>query len=352
MIAALAVLAIGLAIAIYAFVTDNTLETDQDSWWIAGVFLFASLPLVMMRMWPLAAVATLAFMLLAGGALKPRSSLAHMERNFFGVHKIMDRRSGVFRVLYHGTTIHGAEQLEDGEPKPGWPEPLTYYHTQSPMAEVIRAVREAGNSTRLSPVGIVGLGAGSLACYRQEGEIWHFYEIDTDVVRIARDSGYFRFLPACAPDARIHIGDARITLADSTLKHELLLIDAFSSDAIPVHLLTKEAVQLYFDRLTPNGVLVLHISNRHLALLSEVAALANALDVKAWVKQEQERPDYGGRLLATSLVVALARNSEALGGLPTLDDWAELPTDVEMRPWTDDYSNILRAFLRNLRGEE
>jgi hypothetical protein len=256
-------------------------------------------------------------------------------------------------VLYNGTTLHGAAQIEKGAPRAGSPEPLTYYHAQSPMADAIRAAREAGKSVRLSPVGIVGLGAGSLACYKSEGETWHFYEIDRQIVEIARDSGLFKFLPACAPDAEIRLGDARITLAEAKEKYELLLIDAFSSDAIPIHLLTKEALQLYFDRLTPNGVLVLHISNRHLDLLPEVGALARDLDVVAWHKQDEDKGDYGPRMLATSQVVVLARYEQALGALPTLEGWTKMTNDPEQkehRAWTDDYSDIFGAFRRQLKN--
>src|SRR5690606_34718964 len=223
----------------------------------------------------------------------------------------------------------------------GWPQPLTYYHVQSPMAETLRTIREAGRSVRLSPVGIVGLGAGSLSCYRHEGETWHFYEIDVKVLDIARDSGLFSFLPTCAPDAPVHIGDARITLAESDIKHELLLIDAFSSDAIPTHLLTKEAIQLYLDRLTPNGVIVLHISNRHLDLLPETGKLARELGLVAWTNNEPAKADYPSRMFATSEVVVMARNVEALGALPSLEDWTEMKgEDYPGAAWTDDYTDI------------
>lgn len=344
-------LAVGAAFALYAYNTGLSLPLDYDIEFRRAILVVCCAVLLMFFMWRPAAVAVLALMLLAGGVVAPSSSLTYMTRSFFGVHKINDFRSGVFRVLYHGTTLHGATQMEGGKPKSGWPEPLTYYHTQSPMAEVIRTAREAGHSARLSPVGIVGLGSGSLACYRQEGEDWNFYEIDTDVVNIARDSGYFRFLPACAPDAKIHIGDARITLAESNLKHELLLIDAFSSDAIPVHLLTREAVQMYFDRMTPGGVLVLHISNRHLDLLPEVSSIARDLDVVAWYKQDEQQPDYGPRMISTSLVVALARYDQALGALPSLDGWTKISYEENKnRAWTDDFSDIFGAFRRGLRA--
>lgn len=318
-----------------------------------AVFVLVAAILLIGRMWRLVAVALLGFVLLVGGIAGPRSGTIEVSRSFFGVHKIQDYASGLFRVLFNGTTLHGAAQIENGKPRAGWPEPLTYYHVQSPMADVIRAVREAGNSVRLSPVGIVGLGTGSLACYKAEGEVWHFYEIDQQIVDIARDSGKFKFLPACAPDAEIRLGDARITLAEAKDKYELLLIDAFSSDAIPIHLLTKEAIQLYLDHLTPNGVLVLHISNRHLDLLPEVGALARDLDLVAWSKIEEPKADYGPRLFATSNVVALARYEQALGALPTLEGWTKLAVDPEQkehRAWTDDYSDIFGAFRRQLKN--
>lgn len=349
---ALLILALGLGLAIYAWSTGWTLTLEQDEFFKYAVFVLVAVILFISRMWRLAAVSVLAFALLAGGSSSPRSLTVEMTRSFFGVHKVQDFRNGTFRVLYNGTTLHGAAQIEKGVPRAGWPEPLTYYHVQSPMAEAIRSAREAGNSVRLSPVGIVGLGTGSLACYRSEGEVWHFYEIDSQIVDIARDSGLFKFLPACAPDAEIRLGDARITLAEAKDKYELLLIDAFSSDAIPIHLLTKEALQLYFERLAPNGVLVLHISNRHLDLLPEVGALARDLDVVAWHKQDEDKGDYGPRMLATSQVVVLARYEQALGALPTLEGWTKMENDPEQkehRAWTDDYSDIFGAFRRQLK---
>lgn len=352
--AALVIAALGLAVAVYVWVTGNSLTLDHDDYFKYSVFAPVAILLLISRMWPLAAVSVLAFVLLAGGSSAPRSVNVELSRSFFGVHKVQDYRSGVFRALYNGTTLHGAAQIENHAPRAGWPEPLTYYHVQSPMAEAIRAVREAGNSVRLSPVGIVGLGAGSLACYKSEGETWHFYEIDSQIVHIARDSGLFKFLPACAPEAEIRLGDARITLAEAKDKYELLLIDAFSSDAIPIHLLTKEALELYFDRLAPNGVLVLHISNRHLDLLPEVAALARDLDLIAWDKQDESKPDYGPRLLATSQVVVLTRYEQALGALPTLEGWTKMafdPEQKEHRAWTDDYSDIFGAFRRQLNKQ-
>jgi hypothetical protein len=352
--ASIAIVALGLLAAVFVWTSGKTLTLDDAQFFKIAVFVFVSVLLVFSRMWRLGTVAFFAFLMLVGGTAAPRSGTVELSRSFFGVHKIQDYASGLFRVLFNGTTQHGAAQIENHKPRAGWPEPLTYYHSQSPMAEVIRAVREAGHSVRLSPVGIVGLGTGSLACYKQEGEDWHFYEIDQQIVDIARNPNLFKFLTACAPDAQIRLGDARITLADAKDKYELLLIDAFSSDAIPIHLLTKEAIQLYFDHLTPSGVLVLHISNRHLDLLPEVGALARDLDLTAWAKQEETKPDYGPRLLATSQVVVLARYDQALGALPTLEGWTKMTNDPEQkehRVWTDDYSDIFGAFRRQLKNQ-
>jgi hypothetical protein len=362
-IVSLVLLAVGLVFAaciwttgVSPFVSSAELlkawKLDFNTLFNLGIFLVVAVLLLFSRMWRVASAAILAFLLLVGGSVAPRNETVELTRSFFGVHKVQDYPSGIFRVLFNGTTLHGAAQIENHQPRAGSPEPLTYYHSQSPMAEAIRAAREAGTSVRLSPVGIVGLGTGSLACYKEEGETWHFYEIDSQIVHIARDSGLFKFMPACAPDAEIRLGDARITLAEAKEKYELLLIDAFSSDAIPIHLLTKEALQLYFDHLTPNGVLVLHISNRHLDLLPEVAALARDLDVVAWSKQDQDKGDYGPRLLASSQVVVLARYEQAVGALPTLEGWTKMADDPEQkehRAWTDDYSDIFGAFRRQLK---
>jgi hypothetical protein len=352
--AALAILAVALVVAVYVSLSGKTMGGSDENLFKFTVFILVAVILLISRMWRLIAVSLLAFLLLVGGVAGPRSGTVELSRSFFGVHKIQDYASGLFRVLFNGTTLHGAAQIENSKPRAGWPEPLTYYHVQSPMADAIRSAREAGNSVRLSPVGIVGLGTGSLACYKAEGEVWHFYEIDQQIVDIARNPDIFKFLTACAPDAEIRLGDARITLAEAKEKYELLLIDAFSSDAIPIHLLTKEAIQLYLDHLTPNGVLVLHISNRHLDLLPEVGALARDLDLVAWSKQEEPKPDYGPRLLATSQVVVLTRYEQALGALPTLDGWTKLAVDPEQkehRAWTDDYSDIFGAFRRQLKNQ-
>ena len=128
------------------------------------------------------------------------------------------------------------------------------------------------------------------------GEDWTFFEIDPEVIRIARDPKSFRFLSACAPNAKIVPGDGRLTLAASSERYDLIVLDAFSSDAIPVHLLTREALAGYLSRLKPGGVIILHVSNRHLELASVAAAVGAADGLVAYYKEDDRANDHGGRL--------------------------------------------------------
>ncbi len=224
------------------------------------------------------------------------------------------------------------------------PEPLTYYYFGGPMSESIDAVRAARGG--LAHVAAVGLGTGSLACHRRVGEQWTFFEIDPDVVRIARDPRCFSFLSSCAPDIAIVLGDARLTLAASAVRYDLIVLDAFSSDAIPVHLLTREALAGYRAKLAPGGVVVMHISNRHMELARVVAAVAAVEGLVTYVRQDDrpdaDPPDYR----MNAIVAALARAPADLGDLPRRRGWHEVKPDPRVPAWTDDYSDILGAILR------
>jgi hypothetical protein len=269
------------------------------------------------------------------------------ERSFFGVHKVDRRNNGEFRVLSHGTTIHGAMRIRnaDGTPFTGRPKPLTYYHPDGPIAETLNAVPHRNGGRRL---GVIGLGAGAHACNGGDGDRWTFFEIDPLVVKIATDPTQFRFLSTCAPSARLILGDARLTLArEPHHAFDNLLVDAFSSDSIPVHLMTKEALALYVDRLAPGGILTMHISNRHMELASVVASLARELGLVAKVKNYH--PPDGvwdfDRAVSTSVVV-LARDVAHLGGLDAPAGWTSIP-DRKTPVWTDDFSNIVTALWRH-----
>jgi predicted O-methyltransferase YrrM len=270
-------------------------------------------------------------------------------RSFFGVHQVIETRDGAHRVLLHGTTIHGAERMReaDGTPTAGRPEPLSYYYFGGPISEAIISQRAARG--RLDRVAAVGLGTGSLACHKRSNEAWTFFEIDLEVARIARDPGLFRFLSACAPDVRIVLGDARLTLAASPERYDLIVLDAFSSDAIPAHLLTREAFAGYLSRLSERAVVVAHISNRHMELAQLVGAVAHAERLVTWVKEDTAANRFIEDFKANAVVAVIARNAADLGDLPNRAGWRRVEPDPSVHPWTDDYSDLLSAILRKKR---
>ncbi len=206
-------------------------------------------------------------------------------RSFFGVHKIVvTQPRGQYHVLMHGTTIHGAEKFinDDGTPVTGRPEPISYYHKDGGIGLAIDAVRQRKGAPLR--VAVIGLGAGTLACQSQPGENWKFFEIDQSMVDTARDPKYFTFIQACEPDMKPVIGDARLTFArEPDGLYDLIIVDAYSSDAIPVHLATKEAMAIYKSKLAPHGAVLVHVSNRHLELASVIVGIAEDNDLKSWV---------------------------------------------------------------------
>jgi hypothetical protein len=272
------------------------------------------------------------------------------QRSFFGVYRVFESYEKDYNVLMHGTTLHGAQRVrtEDGDPVADQT-PGTYYHPESPMAKTIEMVRaDLATKGATGRYGVIGLGAGSLACYSKDGEAWRFFEIDPTVVGIARNPEKFTYLQTCQPRADIVIGDARLTLAkEAPDSFDLLIIDAFSSDAVPVHLMTAEALKLYASKLTPTGIVLLHISNRYLDLDSVLAAtlpLAPGLDGLLLSDDEG-----GGGYARSASTVALFSKSTA-----TLEPYRALPGHAALepgtvKPWTDDASDILGPFLSKRR---
>jgi hypothetical protein len=280
------------------------------------------------------------------GLWRPGLRQVEIVRSFFGVHQVVDTADGTHRLLFNGVTIHGAERIsaEAGEGLPARPEPLTYYYLGGPLSDVIEATRGARQG--LARVAVVGLGTGSLACYRRDGERWTYFEIDREVIRIAREQRYFHFLSACGTDQPIVLGDARLTLAGSIERYDLIVLDAFSSDAIPVHLLTREAFAGYLHQLAPHGVIAVHVSNRHMELASVVAAVGEVEGLTAYERQDDQANDFAKDYRANSEAVALAHNAADLGDLPSRRGWRKLDPVPGVAAWTDDYSDILHAILR------
>jgi predicted O-methyltransferase YrrM len=293
---------------------------------------------------PRGQLATAAALVLGVASLPYASAPVYTTRSFFGTHRVVDTAGGAFRLLLHGTTLHGIQHNGEAGERPT---PIGYYYAGSPMARSVELARAAAGGKHPLQVGIVGLGTGALACYAQEGERWQFFEIDAAVARIATNPAYFRSLSACTPNAEIVLGDARLTLARQPAgSFDLLLLDAFSSDAIPVHLLTVEALALYRRLLAPHGILALHISNQNLDLPAVVEAnLARLPDLTA-VYAEGER---GQRQLA-SQVILVSRQEDVLTPALQLPHARRLGAGT-VRPWTDDYCDILSAMVRRLASK-
>ena len=262
-------------------------------------------------------------------------------------------QSGTFHLLAHGTTMHGAQAWTDaaGVPLTGKPKPASYFYAGGPYDTAVRHLRaERGE---LANVAVVGLGAGTLACYAEPGETWKFFEIDPEVIRIAQNPKLFTFMSECAPGSHVVLGDGRLTVQkEPPVSYDLIVLDAFSSDSVPVHLLTAEAVGMYFTKLKPGGALIFNISNRYMELASVIAAVAktqgamayfNTLDMAAW------KPD-GTRFETRPLIAVVAKEKGAFGTLPSDERW-HTGAPASVAPWTDDYSNVLAAIWRHLDGK-
>ncbi len=265
-------------------------------------------------------------------------------RSFFGIYSIVTN-PGLTRALVHGTTVHGLQSLKPGFER----DPLTYYAPRSGVGLALANLPALyGANAR---VGAVGLGAGTVACYARPGQDWRFYEIDPAIAKIARDPAKFTFLSRCLPDVPVILGDARIVIAAEPANGlDVLVIDAFSSDAVPMHLLTREALAVYRRRLTPDGLLIMHISNRFLDL-EPILAAAKADGWHSILRDYEAAPEESRRGYATSAWVALAQNPAVLDRLVIVsgkEPWRALNGRNGFAGWTDDHASIL-PLLKPLR---
>ena len=270
----------------------------------------------------------------------PYGRVLDTERSFFGVYRVANEPTGRFRNLFHGGTVHGVQNLDPEKSR----EPLAYYTADGPAGQITRA---AQNPTTEDNWAIVGLGAGAMACLAQPGQNLTYYEIDPLVARIAEDPRYFTFLNQCAPQARIVLGDARLKLAGARDgQYRLIVLDAFNGDAIPMHLLTREALALYLGKLAPGGLIAFHITNQHLELAPVLGTLAHDADLVCWIEDDStltEQQAAAGKLGSRWLVMARSRADLAhlVAGADSLASWTTLEGRPSASVWTDDYSNLL-----------
>jgi hypothetical protein len=305
---------------------------------MARTLLTIGVPLILAMVvmdWPLISAGVAAAGIIGVAAvrtsLNPDTVLT--ERSFFGVHTVTRSPDGRRYELVHGTTIHGRQDRQHPE------RALTYDHRTGPIGKLMQTYD-------FRNVALVGLGVGSLATYGNPGEKMTFFEIDPVVQRIATDPKLFTFIANSKADVDFVMGDARLTLAEQPdAFYDLIVLDAFSSDTIPIHLLTREAFEMYLRKLQPTGILAVHISNRYLDLQPVLRAVAKDLRLQAVIFEDAPMTDEAEEGKTQATWVALARNEHDIAKLIADRNWNAL--DVEpVRVWTDDYSNVLGVFKR------
>lgn len=330
--ASVALLTILLALVVQRSVFD----------WVQGLALVVGVPLIisyLFRRRPVRFALALGAVMLGSSfhtGLERDTLIA--ERNFFGTLRVTQDSGSDTHWLYHGTTIHGRQS----HALPSHCEPLSYYHREGPLGHVFKAFREQPANGN---VAIVGLGTGATTAYTRAGEDWTFYEINPAVVQIARDPAYFTYLSYCAnAPVSVVLGDARLQLQNAPPAHyKLIVLDAFSSDAIPMHLMTLEALDLYLSKLAEGGLLVFHISNRSLDLHPVVADLAHARNLLALSYDDTARNQAGGK--EPSQWVVMARRPEDVATLAAdTARWKKLEGRPDRPVWSDDFSNIVSIF--------
>ena len=281
-------------------------------------------------------LAILTILMLARGGLDTLRDSADgiRDRSYFGVYTIRHHADPDARVLLHGTTIHGRQFTDPARRR----QPTSYYGPRSGVGIALSAAETIYGAG--ADIGVVGLGTGTLACYRQPGQDYTFYEIDPQVLAYSRDRT-FTFLGDCAPQAEVHMGDARLALErEPARQYDILAVDAFSSDAIPLHLLTREAMHTYGRALKPDGLMLVHISNRYVDLRPVIAA--HALE-NGWIALMRDDPGDPANGISGSFWVAIASDALPVAKLLQADtdaDWRELGDPVA-EPWSDDYASVL-----------
>jgi hypothetical protein len=260
----------------------------------------------------------------------------HVVRNFFGTTRVTTDSRGRINSLYSGNTVHGRQFVDQSRRC----EPLSYHHENGPLGQVMAVFNAAPANER---VAVIGLGAGAMASYSKPGQQWTFYEINPDMINIARNSQYFTYLQDCVSGSlNVVEGDARLNLQNAqALYYGLIVFDAFSSDAIPVHLVTQQALDLYLSKLAEGGILVFHVSNRSLNLKPILADLAESRKLVCIGFDDLKPGSFEGK--DPSQWVVMARSAPEISNLSINSQWKQLNGRKGVRVWSDDFSNILRA---------
>ncbi len=338
--------AVGLALVAVVKIVENYTPISLNSSHLALIAAVGGVVVYVSRTSPLRFGLGLAAILVAGHVAgvtvpNPSAETIHIERSFFGILRVERDPTEKKLILRHGEIRHGDQYLDPKRRR----EPTQYYHSKGPVGDVFKMFRESPGPKK---VAVAGLGAGTLAAYAQPGDLWVFYEIDPLVLRLARDDGYFTYMKDCSAKLEVVLGDARLSIAKAQDNYyDLIAIDVFSSDAIPVHLITKEAVQLYFSKLAPHGVVLFHISNKYIRLNRVLFKLGEELGLRGM--RQIAYSDDGESLwpdAPASDWAVMARNEEDFGSLLKSHRWKPIASAKPVsRAWTDDYSNVLEFFF-------
>lgn len=334
--------AVGLAIGLLALA--STAAVQQTMGYgpsaLAAIFLLPSVICLMFRdRWLRLGLALTTISLMTNILPSAPVRVLYETRTFFGTIRVTAEQGGMFHVMRHGTTTHGRQDRRGNLRRRL---PLSYYHVKGPIGQLVGQQRTWKRSLR---VGVVGLGTGTMAAYSESNDEFVFYEIDAEVVKVAQTASWFSYLSESAARPRIVMGDARLSLAHSPPERfDLLLLDAFSSDSIPVHLITREAFEIYKRHLSPQGLIVTHISNRNIEMRPTITAVARSVGLLAADQFGGVTPQLvaqgfaGSRWVVSGTAAAFVAN-----GLPN-DKWLASPVST-VRPWTDDYSNLAGVII-------
>jgi hypothetical protein len=274
--------------------------------------------------------------ILVTALIGPGPAVLDRSRSFFGVYKVVNLQNGTVNALKHGSTLHGAQYADPDR----WREPLTYYTREGPVGQFFDALNANRPPGR---VGLLGLGVGTILCHGRSGQRWTIYEIDPLIERLARDTRYFHYLSECFDSSTMQVvyGDARLSLTNAGRREfDLLILDAFNSDAVPMHLLTREAFALYRERLSDGGLILLNFSNRHLDLRPVLAGLV--ADAGMYGLFQMFSPAAGANVIhAPSSWVVIGRNKADLQFLAGDARWLPLSAETRAIVWSDDFSDLL-----------
>lgn len=321
------------------YLSYNTMNVQIDI--IASILLLLTIGVDIKKRWALSLHA-LVFLMTSPMAMlvsyKGFENTILRDRNFFGVIRVVDMMDT--RFLLHGTTNHGAQPLIAGKEL----EKITYFSTYSPVADVYNALTTV-NQNPEQKIGVIGLGIGAMACYQKDGRSFDFYEIDKEIADIAENPKYFTYLAKCGSPYQIILGDGRLTLAHKPEQsYDAIVIDAFSSDNIPAHLITKEAIHLYFTKIKTDGLIAFHISNNYLDLEPVLGNIANSLKLTALAQAKLGGKIEGTDIEATPSHYVVMTNNQAYIEYLKSKGWTKPFERAHIGVWTDKYTNLFSIF--------